>query len=236
MSNQDNEKEYGNMTDVLEFAFKQMTKRMWVSMPGIIVSYDQSTKRCKVTPAINIRKTDGSTLTPSPIVNVPVVWPSGGGFTLISPLPEGEPVEICFSQRGITKFKETFGQSDPGDGMFSKEDAIVRAGFGDKSITPATSAGMSMQSEDGTNYLYVENGIIKVVSTTKIIAESPEIEFNASTKISFNTPLFDLSGNMGIGGNISGPTVFGGPDGQDHGHTQDADSDGDTQQKTDGPS
>lgn len=236
MSKADPEKEYSNMTDAIRFAFSKMVSEMWVCIPGIIESYDQSSKRCTVRPAINILMKDGSIETPAAIKNVPVEWPSGGGFTILAPLPAGEPVEIHFSQRGITQFKESFAQSDPGNGMFAKEDAIVRAGFGSKSVTPATANGMSMQSEDGANYLYVENGQIKVASTTKITLESPEIEFNASTKVSFVTPLFDLSGNMAIGGNISGPTVFGGAGGETHGHTQGTDSDGDTQQKTNGPS
>lgn len=199
------------MTDMLKFAFSQMIKSLWVSMPGIIKSYDPTTKRCRVRPAINIRKTDDSTFPSSPVVNVPVVWPSGGGFSLISPLPEGESVEILFSQRGITQFKEIFDQADPGDGIFAKEDAVVIAGFGGLTITPATVDGMSMQSDDGANYIYVENGIIKVKATTKIILDSPIVN---------------------ITGIITGPNVFNGADSQDHVHPQGVDSDGDTQQDT----
>lgn len=234
--NKDPEKEYGNMTDAIRFAFGKMASEMWIYIPGIIESYNQATKRCTVRPAINIKMKDGSINTPAAIKNVQVVWPSGGGFTILSPLPAGEPVEIHFSQRGITQFKESLSQADPGNGVFAKEDAIVRAGFGAKSVTPATAIGMSMQSEDGANYLYVEDGKVKIVATTKITLESPDIEVNASNKMLFTTPLLDLSGNLSIGGNISGPTVFGGADGQDHGHTQGVDSDGDTQQKTNGPS
>ncbi|MCK5133232.1 MAG: hypothetical protein KAR40_13905 [Candidatus Sabulitectum sp.] len=236
MAEKDPEKEYDNLTDTIKFAFQSMLEKMWVYIPGIIESYDQATKRCTVRPAINIKLKDGGTVAPAAIKNVPVMWPSGGGFTILSPLPTGSPVEILFSQRGITQFKESFSQADPGNGVFAKEDAIVRAGFGAKSVTPATADGMAMQSEDGNNYLYIENGIVKVASTTKIINEAPEIEFNASTKIAFNTPLFDLSADMEIGGNISGPTVFGGEDSDTHGHEQGTDSDGDTQQKTNGPS
>lgn len=222
MAKKDPEKEYDNLTDTIKFAFGQMLVDLWICIPGIIESYDQASKRCTVRPAINILMKDGSTQTPAAIKNVPVVWPSGGGFTILSPLPAGEPVEIRFSQRGITQFKESFLQADPGNGMFAKEDAVVRAGFGSKEVTPATADGMSMQSEDGANYLYVENGIVKVKAVTKIIFDSPNAEFTGNLTM--------------LNGTISGPNVFGGVDSATHGHTQSADSDGDTQQKTNGPS
>ena len=209
------------MTDALEFAFRQMIKRLWISMPGIIISYNENTKRCKVQPAVNIRKTDGSTVVPTPIVNVPVEWPSGGGFSILAPLPAGEPVVINFSQRGITQFKELFSQSDPGKGIFAKEDAVVRAGFGSLEVTPATSDGISMQSDNGENYLYVENGIVKIEAATKISMVAPDIDF---------------SGNLNmLDGIITGPDVFGGSDSDKHTHAQANDSGGNTEQPTGSP-
>lgn len=221
LSNQDKEKEYSDLTDALQFIFGQMVKGLQISIPGIIESYDQEKKRCRVRPAINIRKTDGSTFQPSPIVNVPVVWPSGGGFTILAPLPEGEPVDIRFSQRGITQFKELFSQSDPGDGIFAKEDAVVYAGYGALEVTPATSSGMSMQDDAGENYLYVEDGLVKV---------------KAATKITMDSPVVDFTGNINmISGTIGGPNVFNGASGHEHRHPQGNDSDNDTQQDVGAP-
>ena len=175
MSNKDPEKDYSNLTDALRFAFEQLTKNLYISIPGIIDSYNFATKRAIVHPAIKVITTDGTAIQHSSIVNVPVIWPSGGGFTIVSPLPKGEPVTIFFSQRGITKFKEVFTESDPGIGLFDKEDAYIIAGFGGLSITPATEDGISMQQEDGTDFIYIENnkirvetpGIVEIDSLTK---------------------------------------------------------------------
>lgn len=216
MSNLNIEKDYSNLTDALQFVFDQLLKTLFISIPGIIETYDQSKKRCRVKPAINIRLTDGTTAQQSSIINVPVIWPSGGGFTLISPLPAGTPVEIKFSQRGITRFKQTFSQEDPGNGVFEKEDAHVIPSYGALSISPATQSGMSMQSEDGSNYIYVENGTIKIKSTSKIILDTDT----------------DITGNLNITGIITGDNVFSGSDSNTHIHTQGPDSDGDTQQNT----
>lgn len=204
------------MTDALQFVFNQLLKTIFISIPGIIETYDPQTKRCRVKPAINILLTDGETEAQSSIENVPVLWPSGGGFSLLSPLPAGTPVEIKFSQRGITKFKETFSRENPGNGVFDKEDAHVVAGYGPLSVTPATTDGISMQSDDGLNYVYVEDGIVKIKATTKIVLDTDT----------------ELNGNLTISGIIDGPNVFNGPDSNVHAHDQGVDSDGDTQQDT----
>lgn len=200
------------MTDVLDFVFEQMTKNLYVSIPGIIDSYDASTKRAIVHPAIKIQKTDGETVLQEPIANVPVIWPGGGGFTILSPLPKGEPVLICFSQRGITKFKEIFSESDPGIGLFDKEDAYIIAGFGALSITPATEAGISMQSEDGTDYIFVEDNKIEIKTPALVNIEGANLTENFSVATNLTCPDNNITGNLHIVGNISwtGTTTVGG--------------------------
>lgn len=207
MSNLNEEKDYSNMTDALQFVFNQLLKTIFVSIPGIIESYDASKKRCRVKPAINILRTDGKTTAQSSIVNVPVIWPGGGGYTLISPLPAGTPVEIKFSQRGITKFKETFLQEDPGNGIFDKEDAHVIPGYGALSIAPGSLTGLCLQKEDGSIFICIEDNKVKIKGDLEM-----------------------------IDGVITGPAVFGsgGPSSIDHKHSQGNDSDGDTEVDTGG--
>jgi len=227
--NKNPEKDYSNFTDAIQFIFEQMMKNIYVAIPGIIETYNPMTKRCRVKPAINIRLTNGDTDAPSSIINVPVVWPSGGGFSLLSPLPAGSPVSIHFSQRGITKFKETFSQEDPGNGMFDKEDAYVIPGYGALSVTPATATGMSMQSEDGTNYIYVENGAIKINSTGPINAIS-------SASITIESPDNKVIGPLDVSGIVTAPeftsTGAGGTSYTRHIHPQGSDSGGNAEQDT----
>ncbi|MCK5607370.1 hypothetical protein KAR91_36135 [Candidatus Pacearchaeota archaeon] len=189
MSNLNKEKEYSNLTDALQFVFSQLLKNIFVSIPGIIESYDPEKKRCRVRPAINILLTDGSTMKQSAIVNVPVLWPSGGGFTLLSPLPEGTPVEIKFSQRGITKFKETFSQEDPGNGVLDKEDAHVIPSYGALEVTPGSLTGMCLQKNDGSIFICAENDKMKIKGDLEM-----------------------------IDGVITGPNVFNGSASDDHLH------------------
>ena len=200
--NRDPEKDYSNMTDALKFVFDQMLKTVYVSIPGIIDSYNPATKRAVVHPAIRIEKTDGTTLVHESIVNVPVVWPSGGGFTLISPLPQGEPVEILFSQRGITKFKEIFADCDPGIGLFDKEDAYIIPGFGALYITPATEIGISLQSEDGAEYIYIEPAKMSIKSTALVEVECVTLNAAVTGTTNLTCPTVNIDGNLVVTGNI----------------------------------
>lgn len=203
MSNLNTEKDYSNLTDALQFVFNQLLKTIFISIPGIIESYDPVKKRCRVKPAINILLTDGETTPQSSIVNVPVIWPGGGGLVLIAPLPAGTPVEIKFSQRGITKFKETFLQEDPGNGIFDKEDAHVIPSYGALSITPGSTTGICLQKEDGSIFLCVENDKVKIKGDLEM-----------------------------IDGVITGPAVFNGPASDQHSHPQENDSADNIEQDT----
>lgn len=239
--NRSSEKDYGNLTDAIQFAFNQMMKNIFVSLPGIINTYDPEKKRCRVTPAINIRLTNGDTDIPSAIINVPVLWPSGGGFSLLSPLPEGSPVSILFSQRGITRFKETFSQEDPGNGMFDKEDAYVIPGYGGLSVSPASLNGISMQTEDGSDYIFVEDGNIKVnstgpvniISATSVNVTSTDVAINASSSITMTSPDNKVIGPLDVSGPITAPELSaGGTSYTSHVHAQGPDSRGDTEEDT----
>ena len=178
--NRNPETDYSDLTDALKFFFHQMVKGLHICIPGIIDSYNATTKRATVHPAINLQDTEGTTTQQSSIANVPVVWPGGGGFSLLSPLPSGSPVSIFFSQRGITQFKEVFTEADPGSGLFAKEDAFIIPSFGALSVTPASTTGIVLQSEDGVDFVSIEDGLIEIKTDGNV-----EINGNADNAVSY---------------------------------------------------
>ena len=203
MGNKDPEKNYDNLTDALQFVFEQMLKSLYIDIPGIIESYNNATKRAIVRPAVKLKRTTGQFESQASIVDVPVIWPGGGGFILYSQLVVGNPVTIWFSQRGIEQFKETFAESSPGIGLFNKEDAYVVPGFGALSITPATSTGISMQSDDGQNYIVIEDDVIKIVTPGAVTVECATLNAAVSGTTNITCPNVNLTGNLNITGNIT---------------------------------
>lgn len=126
--------------------------------PGIVRRYDASSKRAMIQPALLISYTDGREARKPPLLDVPVIHPTGGGYILHVPLEVGDPVLILFSERGITKWKESFGESRIDNiGMHNERDAICLPGFGALSGTMIR-PGLSLQTEDGSVAVQVESG------------------------------------------------------------------------------
>ena len=184
-----------------------MVKGLYICIPGIIDSYDDTTKRATVHPAINLKKTDGTTVQQSSIANVPVVWPGGGGFSLLSPLPSGSPVVIFFSQRGITDFKEVFEETDPDGNMFAKEDCFIIPGFGALTITPATSDGIVLQSEDGVDYISIEDGQITIETDGDVQVTADTLTADITTSADITCPEITITGNLTVTGSITGGSL-----------------------------
>ncbi len=236
MSNLNNEIDYSNLSDVLKFTFEQMLKGIYTAMPGIIESYDLTTKRARVRPAIQIQRTDGSFIDRPVIANCPVLQPSGGGFVVNFPIKSGDAVMCLFSQRGLSKFKQVYQNTQPDEALLDQKDAVIIPGFGALNISPATSAGVSMQTESGNNHVYVEDGHIRVTSTANVQVDCDTMVVNGNVCVNGNIawsgnatdkagtgPACFNNGAKFIGGNVThnGQTI-----GDDHIHT--GDSGGDT--------
>ena len=122
------------------------------SLPGIVTEYDKETGYATIQPAIMLLDDANGFVSRSPLFNVPVIWPSGGGFSFIGTLNPGDCVQLIFSQRGIDQFKSTLVESQPDfNGFFSSRDAVAIPGYLPLSgATPAEEEdSMSMQSLDG---------------------------------------------------------------------------------------
>ncbi len=179
MSNRHPELRYEKPEQVIPWAIEQMLKG-WVNtaMPGIVDRYDAATKRARVQPALRtiIAPSEGSPdadppVPPRPrreedkptIIDVPVVHPSAGGLIVHLPLRKGDPVVLLFSQRGIAAFKQTFAVSNPTRGnFFDMGDAMALPGFGALNITPASTEGLSVQTEDGDTSIVLTPGNVTI--------------------------------------------------------------------------
>ena len=167
MSNRDPDAHYESLNQWFDFAALEWAKTyLHTVMPGIVESYDAATKRATVQPAINLLLNDeaGTTMAKPAIQNVPVAQTSGGGFLIQVPLKKGDAVLLFFSERGMDKFKETFEVADPlPNAFFDVRDAIAMPGFGAMEVTPVTTTGLSIQTEDGETYFKMEqNGTIEM--------------------------------------------------------------------------
>ena len=163
------DRDYSNMAESIRFAIRQSFKELYTCTPGIVESYDATTRRAVVMGALNIVKTDGTEVERAEVRDVPVVFPSGGGFSMTWPLEPGDPVLLVYSQRGLSEWKKTFDVSAPDvDGFFSEKDAIAIPGFG----APA---------EEIEHLIAVGSDGVRIKTTGTLAIEADDVTFRSPT-------------------------------------------------------
>lgn len=137
---------HDNFTESLNQIFTSYLKKINTGLPGIIDKFDKETRRAKVQVALKVLLDDGTEISRSPIIDVPVLFPGTGSYMLWFDLQKGDTVWLKFSQTGMTKFKETYEVSQPDiAARFREMDAVAEAGFGPLEMTPARNVGVSLQ-------------------------------------------------------------------------------------------
>jgi len=129
-----------SLSDMMSGIVGGATASMQTGMPAEVVSFAEGPPaRCSVRPLI--RRVDPETGEESSlpvIVDVPVVYPAGGGFRMSWPLAEGDQVWLAFGSRDIGGWK-TAGAAAGGRSSrrASLSDAVAFAGFAPSSGAPA---------------------------------------------------------------------------------------------------
>lgn len=196
------ETDWSSLTTFLNFVLGEWAKaNLHTSLPGIIEQYDAATRRARVQPALDLvlsdpddPTADGEAVRRAIAVNVPVLWPAGGGLTVSFPLATGDRGTLFFSERGITEFKKTGTVSTPDRARFFDEsDAFFYPGdFGHPESTPATETGAAIQTYDGTKSVRVEPGAVELhaddahvrVEPQNVVVDAPgDVTINAGGNV-----------------------------------------------------
>lgn len=176
---------------------------VWTALPGFIVSFDAAKNTCQVQTTLQMRVLDPkgveSWVTIKPLVDCPVVFPSGGGYTLTFPLRAGDECLVVFSARCIDSWWHSGGIQIQNElRMHDLSDGFVMPG--PRSL-PNVAAGISttdvqLRSDDGLAYVSINPaGDISVVSpgTVAVVAD---------TSATVTAPVITLNGNVTINGTL----------------------------------
>ena len=109
---------------------------------------------------------DGEEMSRPPLANVPILFPGGGGYTMLFPLGEDDEVVRLAAERGIAEWKKTFREASasPRSSWLQARNAIGIPSFGPLEITPAVEdGGAIIQNAEGTVYVEIHDDRIKVV-------------------------------------------------------------------------
>ena len=187
----------GALAEVLASERKTTSEQLRVALPGIIQSFDPDAVTAVVQPAIRYveRDNDGNKSTKDYplLVDVPVVFPRGGGCTLTFPVKEGDECLVIFADRCIDFWWQSGGIQEPVDGrMHDLSDAfcIVGPQSQAKKISGISTSAAQFRSDDGSTYLEID-------PTTK------KIKLVAPGGLDVITPMADFSEQVTIHGLLS---------------------------------
>ncbi len=201
----------GDVTQSIEAAVNNLSSVMRVAMPGIIDSFNPVAVTCSVRPAIKgvMSDHDGelqSTELPL-LVDVPVVFPRGGGCTLTFPVQPGDECLLVFSDRCIDFWWQSSGVQEPVDPRqhdLSDAFAILGPQSQPKKIGNISTHSTQLRTDDGAAFIELTpaNHAVNVVTSGDLSAQ-------ASGSVTITSPTITLNGSVTINGTtaISGPVT-----------------------------
>jgi hypothetical protein len=190
-----------------------VSTQMRVAMPGIIQSFDPDTVTCTVEVALRGIVGDGSTEL-KPLVDVPVIFPRGGGCTLTFPVKEGDECLLIFADRCIDFWWQSGGVQetvDPRQHDLSDAFAIVGPQSQAQKISGISTSAAQLRSDDGSTYFELNPTTqkIKIVAPGGLDVIAPESTFSAVT-ITGCSPGWGMVGSLasGTAAKITGAIEF----------------------------
>ena len=158
--------DYREFPDTLEFIFGQFMKNVYTALPGLVESYEASTRRAVIQPAVRLRMRDGSEHLRPLIPNVPVMFGASPRYLIHDTLERGDPVMLLVSARDIAEFKRTLRiASAESAALFSLRDSVAFP-MGPLNWSPASASGLSIQSADGATSIVLSSAGVAVTGAS----------------------------------------------------------------------
>ncbi|MBK4119157.1 translation initiation factor IF-2 [Pluralibacter gergoviae] len=156
---------------------------MRVSMPGIIQTFDPDTVTAVIQLAIKGYEPDNDGV-PQPevlplLVDVPVVFPRGGGCTLTFPVAPGDECLVIFADRCIDFWWQSGGVQEPVDSrMHDLSDAFAIVGPQSQAqkISGISTTAAQLRTDSGAAF-------IEIAAGGAVTITSPQITFNGPLQV-----------------------------------------------------
>ncbi|EPO8143915.1 Gp138 family membrane-puncturing spike protein [Enterobacter kobei] len=150
----------GDLAETFKSERDTTKNQIRVALPGIVQSFDPDTVTAVVQPAIRSVETDndGNRITKNYplLVDVPVVFPRGGGCTLTFPVKAGDECLVIFADRCIDFWWQNGGVQEPvDDRVHDLSDAFCIVGPQSQAqkISGISGSAVELRSDDGETKL-----------------------------------------------------------------------------------
>jgi hypothetical protein len=166
---------YKDDEETLRLALDAHQATMWTALPGIVQSFNAAAMTCSVQPAIQgvIRDESGVLhyVNLPLLLDCPVNFPSGGGYTLTFPMAAGDECLVVFSSRCIDNWWQQGVISRPLEfRMHDLSDGFVIPGCKSQpnALPSISSDSVQLRTNDGATYIEISPGGKVRISATDI--------------------------------------------------------------------
>lgn len=194
----------GDKQALLEVLRHTISSQLRVALPGIIQSFNPDAVTCVVQPALKGQLSDtqgkSHSVTLPLLVDVPVIFPRGGGVTLTFPVSAGDECLVVFGDRCIDFWWQNGGVQetiDPRQHDLSDAFAFVGPQSQAKKISGISLHAAQLRSDDGAAFVEVAAGHAITVNTPGTLKAT------AQGGVDVTAPTIVLNGNVTINGNLS---------------------------------
>lgn len=207
----------------LQEIFRELMKDAGTSITGHILAFDADTQLAQVQIGVSSRDRNGSVIIPDPIIECPVEFSGGGGWSFEHKLVAGDEGLIIFSQRCLDGWIQTGGvANNPIARFHDKQDACFIPGVRSKpnAIKDFQNNGIRLRNTDASVYHWLkDDGSIESVNGSghvKLLS-SGVVDINgflvqptgaATSPVSVGAPLIDAVNSLKVDGKEQ----------KDHGH------------------
>lgn len=207
-----NNERQGDLEELYRDMMESHTSGLQTALPAIIDSFSGNTVSCTAAIMGVVRLQDGTAKSVAlpQFVDVPVVWPGGGGFTLTFPIAKGDECVVVFSSRCIDSWWSKGGVQSPlHSRMHSLSDGFALVGVRSKlrALTNVNASNVQLRNDAGTAFLeFTPAGALNITAPGGIHLNG---QFNSTGDVIAGTVSLKTHVHSGVtsGGGTSGMPV-----------------------------
>jgi hypothetical protein len=203
---------YDDVLQTINAAMRGYAATTWSALPGIIQSVNFAQMTCVVQPSIRaqVRTKEGTmTFVNLPVlVDVPIIYPGGGGFIMTFPIAAGDDCLVIFADRCIDSWWQSGGIQNPAElRLHDLSDGFALVGPRSLPRVPSNISPNSVQvrSQDGQTYMNLANGRIDLVADEVNIHGRNQTSFDAGGTGFVYTPGLISTYTNGVPGSANPP-------------------------------
>jgi hypothetical protein len=208
-----------DLVEVIRAALDSLKSSLWTALPAIIESYDPDklTVTCQVSTKVSLRQSNGVFIWVDVplLVDVPVVFPSGGGFLVTWPLDQGDEVLVVFASRCIDGWWAHGGVQLPSELRFNDlSDGFALPGPRSvpRLVSNVSTTSIQIRNEAGTAFIELAAGgvvNIKAPGGVNILEGALNVDHEVTAQV-LGVPIplsTHLHGGVTVGGADTGVPI-----------------------------